>query len=144
MDEFSIVRDTFDPEPNRELLQSVAEIEDTAVKRTPIGWSMTKKFLDSAVELTEVLRTEEYGDFVKKIRVDVAQAIQDLRNQEEELQKREMNELFCICLEREELDDREKLAWAEKESKTKECQQSAGLRVIKAIDEAKVIFEMPT
>lgn len=143
MDEFSIIQDTFHTEPSRDLLQSVAEIEDTAVRRTPIDWSRMKKLLDSAVELTEVLQTEEYGDLIKKIRVDVAQAIQDFVHQEEELRNREMGELFCICLEREELDEREKVAWAEKERKTRECQQSAGLRVIKAIDEAKVIFETP-
>jgi hypothetical protein len=144
MDQFAIIQYTFDTEPSRELLQSVAEIEDTAVKRTPMDCSRTKKFLDSAVELTEVLRTEEHRDFVKKIRDDVAKAIQDLRHQEEEFQNDEMNELLCIYLERKELNDREKLAWTEKKRKTIECQRSAGLRIKKAIDKAKVAFETPT
>ncbi|PCD20088.1 hypothetical protein AU210_016786 [Fusarium oxysporum f. sp. radicis-cucumerinum] len=93
MDEFSIIQDTFHTEPSRDLLQSVAEIEDTAVRRTPIDWSRMKKLLDSAVELTEVLQTEEYGDLIKKIRVDVAQAIQDFVHQEEELRNREMDRI---------------------------------------------------
>jgi hypothetical protein len=96
MDQFSIIRYTFDKEPSKELLQSIAEIEDTAVKRTPIDWSRTKEFLDNAIELTDVLQTEEYGDAIKKIRVDVTKAIQNLRHQEQEVRKTELSELLSI------------------------------------------------
>jgi hypothetical protein len=144
MDQFSVIWYTFDTEPSRELLESVAEIEDAAVKRTPIDWSRTKKFLDNGVELTEVLQTEEYGDVIKRIRIDVTKAIQDLHHQEQKVRKEEIMELLQIYIKQDELNDREWWVKAEKEKKMRECQQSAGLKVIRTLDGAKVLFETST
>jgi hypothetical protein len=144
MDLFTSIRYAFHTEPSRELLQSVAEIEDTAVKRTPIDWSRTKKFLDNGVELTEVLQTEEYGDVIKRIRKDVTKAIQDLHYQEQKVRKEEIMELLQINLEQEELNNREMSVRAEKEKEMRECQQSAGLKVMRTLDGAKIQFETST
>jgi hypothetical protein len=144
MDQFSVIRYTFDKEPSKELLQSVAEIEDTAVKRTPINWPRTKEFLDNAVKLTDVLQTEEYGAAIKRIRADVAKAIQDLRRQEEEARNAEFRELLSICRQRRELDEKRRQFHAEKERKTREREQSAGMKVMKALEEAKVMMNVFT
>ncbi|VTO87341.1 unnamed protein product [Fusarium graminearum] len=139
MDQFTVIRYTFDIGPSGELLESVAEIEDTAVKRTPINWYKMEKFLDNAAELAKVLQTEEYSDVMKKIRVDVEMAIRDLWDQEQEVQEDERLELLQILFERERLKDRERLVRTEKERKIRECRHSAGLKVISALDGTKAI-----
>ncbi|KAF4439459.1 hypothetical protein F53441_12566 [Fusarium austroafricanum] len=83
MNEFVRLQTSFDTQPSRDLLQSIAEIQDTAVKRTPIDWPKMKKFLDNAVELVEILSIKEYGDIIGKIRMDIGKTVEGLRLDEQ-------------------------------------------------------------
>jgi len=52
-----------------------------------------------------------------------------------------MLELLQIDIKREMLDEKERIVYAEKERKMRECQQSAGLKVKRVLDEARVTFK---
>lgn len=134
MDQFSRIRCRFDTEPSQEVLQSVAEIEETTVKRKPMDGSRMKQLLDNAIELTEVLQTKEHGAVIKRICIYVAKVIQNLQQDEQEVQEAEKRELLTIHDEQEKLNKRERSVQVEKERKMEECQQLAGLAVIKALD----------
>ncbi|CZR49694.1 uncharacterized protein FPRO_14828 [Fusarium proliferatum ET1] len=77
----TITQFALNTERSRELLESVVGIEDTTVKRIPIDWYKTAKFLDNAAKLTEVLQTKEYSDYIKRICMDIEMTIRDLRDQ---------------------------------------------------------------
>ncbi|SCV61157.1 uncharacterized protein FFFS_15726 [Fusarium fujikuroi] len=77
----TITQFALNTERSRELLESVADIEDTTVKRIPIDWYKTAEFLDDAAKLTEVLQTKEYSDYIKRICMDIEMTIRDLRDQ---------------------------------------------------------------
>ncbi|KAG4264210.1 hypothetical protein FPRO03_14278 [Fusarium proliferatum] len=81
IDHLTITQFALNTERSRELLESVAGIEDTTVKRIPIDWYKTAEFLDNAAKLTEVLQTKEYSDYIKRICMDIEMTIRDLRDQ---------------------------------------------------------------
>ncbi|CZR49769.1 uncharacterized protein FPRO_14754 [Fusarium proliferatum ET1] len=137
IDQLTVTQFALHTERNRELLESVADIEDAAVKRIPIDWYKMAEFLDNAAKLTEVLQTKEHSDYIKRIRVDIEVAIRDLRDQEQKAQEDERLERLQILSEQERLRYRERLARKEKERKIRECRHSAGLKVMRALGKDK-------
>ncbi|KAG7413160.1 hypothetical protein Forpi1262_v017158 [Fusarium oxysporum f. sp. raphani] len=144
MDQFASVRHKRVVGASEELLQSVARIQDTTVKRTPMDSSRIRKTLDDAARLIEVLRIEECGDIVEKIRLEVGKTIDDLGRQEEEARSDELLKLLQIDEKRRMLDEQERMVCAEKERKMKECQKSARLKVKRVLGEASITFETST
>ncbi|KAH6953997.1 hypothetical protein BKA56DRAFT_706874 [Ilyonectria sp. MPI-CAGE-AT-0026] len=138
---FISMRHTFDTEPSRDLLQSVASIQDTVVNRTPIDSSRMKKFLDDAVELTEILKIKDYSDIVKKVRLDIGMAIVGLSREEQEAEDQQDKKLKRIAEERMELDRREAEVREQQEKNKRECQKSTELEVKRLLDEAKKSLE---
>ncbi|KAF5971710.1 hypothetical protein FBULB1_9078 [Fusarium bulbicola] len=137
IDQLTVTQFALNTERSRELLESVADIEDTAVKRIPIDWYKTAEFLDNAAKLTEVLQTKEHSDYIKRIRVDIEVVIRDLRDQEQKAQEDERLERLQILSEQERLRYKEWLVKKEKERKIRECRHSAGLKVMRALGKDK-------
>lgn len=144
MDQFASIQHTFDTEPSRDLLQSVIGIQDTVVNRTPIDSSRMKKFLDDAVELTDILKMKDYGDMVKKVRLDIGKAIEDLSREEQEAEDHQEKKLKRIAEERMKLDEREAEVREYGIKNKRECQKSAELEVKKLLNEAKESLETTT
>ncbi|KAK7570435.1 hypothetical protein V3481_019613 [Fusarium oxysporum f. sp. vasinfectum] len=144
MDQFASIQHTFDTEPSRDLLQSVIGIQDTVVNRTPIDSSRMKKFLDDAVELTDILKMKDYGDMVKKVRLDIGKAIEDLSREEQEAEDHQEKKLKRIAEERMKLDEREAEVREYGIKNKRECQKSAELEVKKLLNEAKKSLETTT
>jgi hypothetical protein len=126
------------------LLQSVIGIQDTVVNRTPIGSFSIKKFLDNAVELTEILKMKDYGDIVKKVRLDIGKAIEDLSREEQEAEDKQDKKLKRIAEKRMKLDEREAEVREYGAKDKTECQESAQLKVKKLLNEAKKSLETTT
>ncbi|EWZ79040.1 hypothetical protein FOWG_16813 [Fusarium oxysporum f. sp. lycopersici MN25] len=146
MDQFACIQHSFYTKPSRELLQSVAEVQDTTVKRTPIDTSKIQKFLDDAVELTEILQLEEYGIIVRKIRLDIRKVIEQLGRQEKKVQDWQEIKLLQVFFKQYTLDSeermvRDRMVRDEGKGKMRECQKSAGLKVEKVLDEIRDTFE---
>ncbi|KAF4333758.1 hypothetical protein FBEOM_12424 [Fusarium beomiforme] len=135
MNELMDLQQTSDMQLSRGLLQSLAEIQDIAFNRTPLGWSRIKKFLDDAVEFTEILKVKEYGDIVAQVRLDIGKTVEGLSREEQEAQSRGERKLQRTAEERRKLDEREAEVRREKEKSTKECRKWAESEVKKALGE---------
>jgi vacuolar-type H+-ATPase subunit I/STV1 len=144
VEQFAILQDVFDTAPSKDLLKSVAGIQATVVNRTPVDSSGMKKFLDDAVELTAILNIEGYSGIVKKMRLDIGAAIEDLSREEREAGDRQDKKLMRIAEERRELDKREAEVREEQERSERECQKSTELEVKRLLDEAKKSLETTT
>ncbi|KAH7231134.1 hypothetical protein BKA59DRAFT_359197, partial [Fusarium tricinctum] len=135
--EFEHLQHTFDTQPSRGLLQSIAEIQTTAVERRPINWPRMKKFFNDGVKLTEVLNVKEYGEIIIQIRLNIGKTIEGLSRDEEEAQSQEEKKLQWIAEERRKLDEREAEVRKGTKKSTKEFQKSAELEVRRVLEEAK-------
>lgn len=146
MDQFASIQHKHVVGASEELLQSLARIQDTTVKRTHMDSSQVRKTLFDAVRLVAVLGIEEYGDIIEKIRLEVGKTIEDddFGRQEQEAQSDELLKLLQIDQKRRMLDEQERMVCAEKERKMRECRKSAALKVKSVLDEAKLTFETPT
>ncbi|KAI3571249.1 hypothetical protein IWW34DRAFT_838784 [Fusarium oxysporum f. sp. albedinis] len=141
MNELMDLQQTSDRQLSRGLLQSIAEIQDIAFKRTRIGWSRMKKFLDDAVELTEILEAKEYGEIITQVRLDIGKTIEGLSREEQEAQRQGEKKLQLIAEERRKLDEREAEIRNDEEKRIKECQRSAESEVKKVLDEGNQALE---
>jgi hypothetical protein len=128
---------TLDTQPSRGLLQSMAEIQTTAIERRPISWPRMKTFFDNSVKLTEVLNVREYGEIIIQIRLSIGKTIGGLSRDEEEAQSQEEKKLQWITEERRKLDEREAEVRKGTEKSTKEFRKSAELEVRRVLKEAK-------
>ncbi|KAK2471103.1 hypothetical protein H9L39_17334 [Fusarium oxysporum f. sp. albedinis] len=141
MNELMDLQQTSDRQLSRGLLQSIAEIQDIAFKRTRTGWSRMKKFLDDAVELTEILEAKEYGEIITQVRLDIGKTIEGLSREEQEAQRQGEKKLQLIAEERRKLDEREAEIRNDEEKRIKECRRSAELEVKKVLDEGNQAVE---
>lgn len=126
------------------LWESVAGIQDTAVNRTPINSYILGKFLDDAVELTEILEMKNHGNIVRAIRLDIGKTIEGLSRGEQEAEDQQEKKLKRIAEERRRLDEREADARKDQEKNKRECQKSAELEVNGLLEEAKKSLETTT
>ncbi|KPA37376.1 hypothetical protein FLAG1_09806 [Fusarium langsethiae] len=139
--EFEHLQHTFDTQPSRGLLQSIAEIQTITIERRPINWHRMKKFFDDAIELTEILNAKEYGEIIIQIRLSVGKTIEGLSRDEEEAQSQEEKTLQWIAKERRKLDEREAEVRKGKRKSTREFRKSAESEVEKVLEEAKKALE---
>ncbi|KAF5989278.1 hypothetical protein FBULB1_1090 [Fusarium bulbicola] len=128
---------TLDTQPSRCLLQSIAEVQATAVERRPIDWPMMEKLFDDAVELTKILKVKEYGEIILQVQVDIGKIIKGLSQDEKETQSQEEKKLQWIAEERRKLDEREAEVRKDREKSTNEFQKSAEWEVKRVLKEAK-------
>ncbi|KAH7235300.1 hypothetical protein BKA59DRAFT_458870 [Fusarium tricinctum] len=135
------MQNTFDRIPCKYLLESVAGIQDTAVNRTPVGSSAMRKFLDNAVELTEILEMKDHGDIIRNIRFDIGKTIESLSRGEQEAEDQQEKKLKMIAEERKKLDEREAEVRKNKEKNKVECRKSAESEVKGVLEEAKKLYE---
>jgi hypothetical protein len=140
MDQLASIRHILDTIPSEHLLESVAGIQDIAVNRTPIDSSRMKKFLEDAVELTEILKMKDYGDIIRKVQLDIGKTTEGLSREEQEAKDRQEKKLKRIAEERKKLDEREVDVRKEREKNKRECQISAELEVKGFLDEARKSF----
>lgn len=139
--ELEHLQHTFDMQPSRGLLQSIAEVQTIAIERRPINWPRMKKFFDDAVELTEMLNVKEYGEIITDIRLNIGKTIEGLSRNEEEAQSQAEKNMQCIIEERRKLDEREAEVQKGKEKSTKEFRRSAEREVKRVLEEAKKTLE---
>ncbi|OBS15962.1 hypothetical protein FPOA_13015 [Fusarium poae] len=140
MDQLANRRHILDTIPSERLLESVAGTQDIAVNRTPIDSSRMKKFLEDAAELTDILKMKDYGDIIRKVRVDINKTTEGLSREEQEAKDRQEKNLKRIAEERKILDEREADVRKERGKNKRERQISAGLEVKGLLDEAKKSF----
>jgi hypothetical protein len=138
------LRHTFDIQPSEELLEAVAGIQETAVKRRPITWSTMKKFLDDAVELVEILDSKEFVDIVRKVRQDIRKVVEDLSLEEQKTKGDEEKKLELIAAERRRLEEREAEVRREIRKSKRECHRSAECQVKKVVEDAKKTSDTAT
>ncbi|KAL7755758.1 hypothetical protein ACKLNR_014285 [Fusarium oxysporum f. sp. zingiberi] len=139
--ELEHLQHTFDTQPRRGLLQSIAEVQTIAVERRPINWPRMKKFFDDAVELTEILQVKKFGEIIIQIQLDIGKTMEGLSQEEEEAQSQEEKRLQWIAEERRKLDEREAEVRRDKEKSTKEFRKSAESEVKRVLEEAKKTLE---
>lgn len=137
MKQFLELRHSFDVQPSEELLEAVAGIQETAVKRTPICWSRMEKFLDNAVELVEILNSKEYVDIVRKVQQGIKKVAEDLRMEEQKTKNDEERKLELIAAERRRLEERETEVRREMEKSRREHRRSAECQVRKVLEDGK-------
>lgn len=137
MNEFPAMTEAFDTMHRRELLQSVVDIQDIAVKRTHIDWSRMKKLLDDALELTEVLNVKEYSDIVQKVRMDIGKAVEGFKCKEQEAEDQQEEKLQRIAEERRKLDKCEVEVRKYKKNRMKDHQKWVELEVEKKLEETR-------
>lgn len=133
--------EAFDTMHRRELLQSVVDIQDIAVKRTRIDWSRMKKLLDDAFELTEVLNVKEYSDIVQEVRIDIGKAVEGLSCKEQEAEDQQEEKLQRIAEERRKLDKCEVEVRKYKEKRTKDYRKWAESEVEGILEETRKILK---
>ena len=144
MDQFASIQHTFDPIPCKRLLESVAGIQHTAVNRTPMCSSATRKLLDDAIKLTEILGMKDHGDIITKVRLDIGKTIESLSRREQEAEDQQEKKLKMIAEERKKLDEREVEVRKNEEKNKMECRKSAESEVIEVLKEAKKSLETTT
>jgi hypothetical protein len=57
------------------------------------------KFLEDAAELTEILKMKDYGDIIRKVRVDISKTTKVLSRKEQEAKDRQEKKLKRIAKE---------------------------------------------
>ncbi|KAF4951011.1 hypothetical protein FGADI_7795 [Fusarium gaditjirri] len=137
MNEFPAITEAFNTKHRRELLQSVVDIQDIAVKRTRIDWSRMKKLLDDALELTEVLNVKEYSDMVQEARIDIGKAVEGLSYKEQEAEDQQEEKLQRIAEERRKLDKCEVEVRKYKENRTKDYRKWAESEIEGILEERR-------
>ncbi|KAJ0132054.1 Uncharacterized protein HZ326_24857 [Fusarium oxysporum f. sp. albedinis] len=137
INELPAMTETFDTIHEREILQSVVDIQDIPAKRTRIGWSRMKKLLGDAFELTEVLDVKEYSDIVQKVRIDIGKAVEGLSCKEQEAEDQQEEKLQRIAEERRKLDKCEVEVRKYKKNRTKDYRKSAESEVEWILEETR-------